>query len=375
MTYSPPPGSNPVDPAQLDPAARELLVFQRRLFTSTPNLWVVKGLIALNVAVWAIQVAMGVSATSPTASILFEWGGNLGTAVHEDGEYWRLITATVLHGGAIHLAFNMFALWIIGQTVERVLGNAGFAATYVVSGLAGSIASVIATPDVVSVGASGAVFGILGAQLTGLLSPRVGLPKSMRGRVLRDGLFFIGINLLFGFSVPNIDNAAHMGGLIAGLICGAALAHALTPDGIQGRGKRALTAVGMGVAMLAATLVLVPPSQGGVATQYRETLIALDTVHSKAATVEVDLQKGTIQGPEAIERLERDVLPDARKLVGRARSLDINEEVRDKLVAVAKTRLEMYEAFVDYLRQPSPRSERVFTEATDRARAALSAMQ
>ncbi len=263
----------------LNPAALELLRFRQRLFAATPRLWVTYALVALNCGVWMVQVVAGVDAASPGAEVLVRWGGNLGTAVHA-GEYWRLLSATVLHGGAIHLAFNMFALWIIGQTVERVLGNAGFAATYLISGLAGSVASVIASPDVVSVGASGAVFGILGAQLTALLSRRVGLPAALRPGIMRNGVLIIGVNLAFGFSIPNIDNAAHMGGLIAGAMAGAALAHSLDSEGIARRGRRAALATLGGIGILAATLALVPNSAGADRARMPSGRRELDDVHS-----------------------------------------------------------------------------------------------
>jgi len=129
------------------------------------------------------------------------------------GEYWRLLTAMFLHADVMHIIFNMMALYILGKDIERFFGKKKFLVIYFISGLVGSAASYFLI-DNVSVGASGAIFGLMGANLfLYKLNPLV--YKRIYGS---DLLILIGINLVIGLVRPNIDMAGHIGGLIAGFI-------------------------------------------------------------------------------------------------------------------------------------------------------------
>lgn len=136
------------------------------------------------------------------------------------GEYWRLWTVTLLHGDLIHLGFNMYALWLAGTIVERWYGSLRFAAFYLACAAAGSTASFVFGGDIPSVGASGAIFGLFGVLLA---AGRVHRPVDHQSRGLVSQLMFLVlINIVFGFaSGGSIDNAAHLGGLAAGLWLGA----------------------------------------------------------------------------------------------------------------------------------------------------------
>ena len=135
------------------------------------------------------------------------------------GEYWRLWTVTLLHGSEIHLAFNMYALYLSGRVVERWYGPLNMLVFYLVCAAAGSIGSFVLGGAGTSVGASGAVFGLFGLLLA---AGRVHHPVDKQSRALVGQLgMLIAINLLFGFAVQGIDNAAHIGGLVAGLWLGA----------------------------------------------------------------------------------------------------------------------------------------------------------
>ncbi len=134
------------------------------------------------------------------------------------GEFWRLLTAMFLHADFMHLIFNMMALFILGKDIERFFGKYKFLAIYFISGLVGSGASYLFV-DAVSVGASGAIFGLMGANLfLYKLNPLV--YKRIYGS---DLLILIGINLLIGLVRPNIDMAGHIGGLIGGFVAASAL--------------------------------------------------------------------------------------------------------------------------------------------------------
>jgi membrane associated rhomboid family serine protease len=128
----------------------------------------------------------------------------------EHGEWYRLITAAFLHYGPIHLGMNMLALWWLGQPVEAALGRARFALVYLVAGLAGSTGALILSPNEVTVGASGAIFGILGALFV--------LEYHATGRLMGQAMTLIVINIAFSFAVPNISIGGHLGGLLAGVV-------------------------------------------------------------------------------------------------------------------------------------------------------------
>lgn len=141
------------------------------------------------------------------------------------GEYWRLFSAMFLHSGLIHLGFNVIGLLIFGHQIERLYGYARFFVIYILAGLAGSITSyafnLSSAPHAIGVGASGAVFGILGALVAFFLSNR-NLMGEMGRQTLIGLLALAAINLAVGFIMPGIDNFAHIGGFAGGLLLGMA---------------------------------------------------------------------------------------------------------------------------------------------------------
>ena len=159
---------------------------------------------------------------------IFENGALFGPLVAA-GDWWRLITAAFLHYGPFHLGLNMLALWWFGAPLEETLGRGRFLLLYLVSGLAGSAGALIASPQAVTVGASGAIFGILGAAL---VLERQGTP------VFGGALTLIVINLAFTFAVPNISIGGHLGGLAGGILGTLALSR-------FGRGHAAYSRLGL----------------------------------------------------------------------------------------------------------------------------------
>jgi len=168
------------------------------------------------------------------------------------GEYWRLFTVTLLHGNELHLFFNMYALYLSGRIVERWYGSLPFLVFYLACAAAGSIGSFVVGGDVPSVGASGAVFGMFGLLLS---SGRLHHPVDRQGRALVGQLgMLIVLNLVFGFVVPGIDNAAHLGGLAAGLWLGALI----PPTKVQTMSSLWQRAGASGAAHMAKVPVLIP---------------------------------------------------------------------------------------------------------------------
>ena len=176
---------------------------------------IVPTLIVVNVAVFALTVAQAGSLGGNAAAPLFRAWSLVPLLV--DGEWWRVLTSGFLHFGPVHLLFNMLALWIIGRDVEVVLGRGRFLAVYLLGVLGGAAAAMLfSAPDIQLAGASGAVFGLMGALV--VLLRRMRAPA---GQVF--GL--IAVNIAISF-LPGISLTAHLGGLVAGAAATAALVYA-----------------------------------------------------------------------------------------------------------------------------------------------------
>jgi membrane associated rhomboid family serine protease len=173
-------------------------------------------LIALNVLAFLAEVASGSGGLSEATGSVVRDGWLYGAAVSE-GELYRLVTAGFLHGGLLHIAFNMFALFIVGRVVEPGIGTPRFIALYFASLLAGSFGALLLTgPFEPTVGASGAIFGLFGATAV------IARGRGMNTLASEIG-FLIVINLVFTFSIPHISIGGHLGGLVGGVICALAI--------------------------------------------------------------------------------------------------------------------------------------------------------
>ncbi|MGQ4418358.1 rhomboid family intramembrane serine protease [Streptomyces sp. SAS_269] len=210
--------------------------------TADPRL-VTKILIGINLAIYLVQMAMGDSFTDRFDLVarahLVPFGALEGVA---EGQYYRLLTSMFLHGGYVHILFNMLSLWWIGGPLEAALGRARYLALYFVSGLAGSALSyLIAAPNQPSLGASGAIFGLFGA--TAVLMRRLNYD-------MRPVIALLVINLIITFGWGGIAWQAHIGGLVAGVVTGYAMVHAP-------RERRSLIQYGTCALVLAVVVVLV----------------------------------------------------------------------------------------------------------------------
>ena len=224
------------------------MVRRRRSFWATaPATYV---LVGINCAVFLAMLLRGVSAISPTAEQLMQWGANNAGSVLINGQWWRIITAMFVHVGIIHLATNMWCLWNLGLLAEPLMGSFGVVAVYVLTGAAGNLLSVFwnglhynvtAVSQQIphqafdalnyfppGVGASGAVFGIAGALIILLKSPRLPVPPEELKRLRKSVIYFAAINLAIGLAISldvissktgiSIDNSAHLGGVLCGLL-------------------------------------------------------------------------------------------------------------------------------------------------------------
>ncbi len=193
-------------------------------------------LVAVNCAVFLWMVLHGVSASSPSATQLIHFGANSTSEVLH-GQWFRLLTATFVHIGLIHLATNMWCLWNLGLLGEPLLGAYGLAATYVLTGVAGNLLSmlinIVLGDDSVGAGASGAVFGIAGILIVLLSNRRLPIPWPELQRLRRSVIQFAVLNLIIGgatvfTNIIRIDNSAHIGGFLCGLALGVPLVPQMT---------------------------------------------------------------------------------------------------------------------------------------------------
>lgn len=170
-------------------------------------------LIGINIAVYMLTAYLSGDIVNSNINVLVFLGAKVNSLISA-GQYYRLVTCMFLHGGIIHIGFNMYALYSIGPLIENVFGRKKFTVIYFVSGILSSLMS-YAFSSSISIGASGAIFGLLGACLV--------FGYKMKRRIGRDFMmnivFVIVVNLIMGFSIPNIDNFGHLGGLIGGTLC------------------------------------------------------------------------------------------------------------------------------------------------------------
>ena len=171
-------------------------------------------ILAINIGVWVLMSLVGLFMGWSQSQQLYYFGAKVNVLIAQ-GEYWRLLTPMFLHVGLAHLFFNSYALYIYGPAVERLFGRIKFILVYLVSGLVGSLLSYLLSPNNAA-GASGAIFGLMGSLLYFRKEKR-----NLFQRVFGPGLLMIiGINLLYGFIQPGIDNWGHIGGLVGGFLMG-----------------------------------------------------------------------------------------------------------------------------------------------------------
>jgi membrane associated rhomboid family serine protease/Flp pilus assembly protein TadD len=176
-----------------------------------------------NVAVFLAMALAGGSVMDFSSPVMVNFGANFGPYTLS-GEWWRLLTYMFLHGGLFHVAINMWCLWSFGTLCESLYGRWTYASIYLITGVAGGLTSIAWNPRVLSVGASGALFGLTGALMASIYLGEFSLSGiSLRG-TLGSLVFFAGFSLYFGFVSSGIDNGAHIGGLVSGLILGALIA-------------------------------------------------------------------------------------------------------------------------------------------------------
>ena len=196
-------------------------------------------LIAINVLAFLGSGTFGFGDSNGTS--VYQRGWLDGPDIHSGHEYWRLVTGAFLHANLLHIGFNMYLLWVLGQMLEPAIGSVKFAAVYLASLLAGSFGALLIDPNVATVGASGAVFGLMGVAVVEMRARGIDPMQSGIG-----GLILLNLGITFVFS--NISVGGHIGGLLGGVLAGYAM---LFGD------RRRSTALAVGGCLLLSALAVV----------------------------------------------------------------------------------------------------------------------
>ena len=300
--------------------------FEKRLQSVGGRALVTPVLVGVNVAVFAAAALAGAGIVAPNVAVLTRLGTNYGPLT-TDGQWWRLLTSTFLHFGIFHLALNMWALYVGGRLVERLYGSAAFLLLYIAAGLCGSLCSLLWNPAVNSAGASGAVFGVYGAMLAFFLRKDLLIPAVVMRPQRNSAIVFIVYNLANGLSHQGIDNAAHVGGLLGGLLLGLVLARPMSVESRLGSRSayytRGLLAAAAILGALAAAVSY--PANGRPQEQaFRRDLLWFGDEEARAYETLKDMtaksKQGEITQAQYAERLEREVIPQWERMQQRISS-------------------------------------------------------
>jgi rhomboid protease GluP len=349
--------------ADFAPQLKDHVEFEHWLIAQSPNTPVTYALLGICIFVY-VGAAIGTNhLTGFDGRSLVRLGSNFGPYTTA-GDWWRVLTCMFLHAGVIHLAFNMWALASFGPFVERLYGSVPYALLYLVAGMAGSLASVSWNPAINSVGASGAIFGLLGALMAAQMRSAGSFPPGVLRPLRSSSLIFTAVGLSAGFLSTGVDNAAHLGGVAAGFLLGLLLSRPVT--GLRSSTGDFLRRLGFtgtaSILLLGAGVAIARSSAAGLTG---EGLYAA-TVHWFAPSENAALQRWDELAKSSKDdkwdadtyasRIEHEVIPVWREADARLARVDLPESSANYanlrlLRSVTSDRLNAYELAVNGLRQ------------------------
>ncbi len=333
--------------------SRATAAFERKLATLTPRIWALPVVVVLCVLLWVAMVTGGASIFGPNPEDVHRWGGSTAWDV-QAGEWWRLGSAMFVHAGVEHLALNMAALWPAGWLLTRLLGNRGFLLVYFGAGLVGAALSLhFSGQRAVCAGASGAVFGVIGALMASVTQHHGKFP-GVRGLEMAIGLlFYVVLSLAAGSNNPAIDNAAHIGGLLAGLVAGWMLVEKVEvgPSRSARAARFLLAAVLMSVGT-AAVVMKAPVARMDVRAMLRQwhALEAPGRAHEEAIRRLNDdyaaVKRLEITNAELATRIKKVHIPAFSRVTAQFNALRLSSEEKPGKLADARRR---HSAFISRL--------------------------
>lgn len=344
-------------PESIDP---HMEAFRWRIHAATPRIWMTYVLMGLVCVGYVWQIFVTRSLLSFDVPGLIAAGANDGSRTL-NGEWWRLLSCVFLHGSLIHFAMNMYCFYSLGPLVERLLGNWSMGVLFIVSGLCGSIASVNWNPNAVSIGASGAVFGVAGALLGYLLHQRRNIPSALFSELANGATTFVVLNIVLAASIKHVDQAAHIGGLVGGFIVGLIQASDSSPTAVAWRPLRNALAALVGVIAVATVTQFhrAPPRPmpNAVRISVKDEFLAnrqqATEIEKVARSITSDVNPDADSESNSI-RMERDVLKPWQNVRGKLEIIrGVSSELHSDLAGLADyyaKREASWRLFVEYLK-------------------------
>jgi membrane associated rhomboid family serine protease len=332
--------------------------FDARLREAGGRPWVTRAVVIANVAVFAVTALVMKRVELMGAPQLISWGANFAPLTLH-GQWWRLLSALFLHGNLPHLLFNMWALWNVGRLTEGLYGKWAHAFLYFACGALSGLASIVWDPSRATLGASGAIFGIFAAFIIFSLHPRSRVAVKVPPALWISTLVFALYNLVAGFFTPGIDNAAHVGGAISGLVLGACLVQPLTAEARRRFPVKSMLAAAAAMAVGVIAAVWQASGLGDQLTAPERYLRThLWYVNGEAESlrewqkIAVEAGSGQLSSIAVGERFKREIVPfwetASERLKKEGTSLPADERRYGALVAeYSRLRLEWARAVVD----------------------------
>ena len=334
-------GNGPVDLLnQPHQTSRDKIKNVFSLFLPTEGYFITPIIVNLNILVFIIMALSGVHIILPDSESLILWGANF-RPITLDGQWWRLLSSCFIHIGIIHLLMNLYALVYIGLLMEPQLGKTRFLSSYILSGIAGSVASLYWHEFTISAGASGAIFGMYGVFLAMLTTNLI--EKTARRTLLTSILVFVGYNLLNGLK-GGVDNAAHIGGLAAGIIMGYSFYPSLTKP--RELNLKYLTVVLLTILVMSTSFIVYNQTPNDIG-KYDEKMKEFAELESQA--LEVYNKDGNTTSEELLDELKDHGIynwKESVKIIDEADKLDLPEELHSrnrKLIEYCQLRIDSYE--------------------------------
>jgi rhomboid protease GluP len=323
-----------------------------------------------NIGVFALMVGSGVDFMQPDGATLLGWGANFGPRTM-NGEWWRLLSCMFLHFGVVHIGMNMLVLWGLGRPTERFVGSVGFAIAYLLSGLAGGLASLAWHPDGISAGASGAVFGAAGTLLGFALPRRDTIPSEVRSAMLKSMANFLILNTVVGLSASRIDMAAHTGGFLGGMLCGLVLSQPMVPGMRNGRMFRNGLTLLMGIVLVPAGMMALPEAPTDIEAEIQKLTQLEESVYRKFDSAQTLAESGDIDAAEFANRIEQQVLPEWKDYRDKLKAVSThkfaNKDYFEPYVEYAQFREQSWQLHIEGLREKDPIRKRKFMEQAQAA--------
>jgi len=373
-------------PATNGPPADQRQEFLLRLNAATPRVIVTPALLAANIGMFLVMAALGIHILGARADEYLRFGANF-APLTTNGEWWRLMSSTFVHLGILQLAFNLWALWDCGRLAERLFGNLWFAFVYLFAGVAGSLASMMWNPQAISMGASGAVFGVLGALLAYTMLQRGSVPPEVMNRLRVSTSVFVTYSLFYGFAQNGIDNAAHLGGLAGGFIMGSITARPLDLQTRRaGNARRAFFAATFAAVLVTAAVRLMPDTgriyRQAIDLQNQiEVFSAEDKRLSLAFQSIVDQTRtAKLSDDDALKELRVKILPAWDEAVARLARVELDAKAPARkdyelLLRYAVAHRDMIKAVADTLEAGDTEHEKKVAELRMQAESALKQYQ